>query len=128
MQRPRADGATASAAEAIVHAYGSDTLAYFALRDDKSLFFSSDGKAMIAYTYLRGLRARLGRPDRRPRSRSPWSSTSSSPFCRERGWQLAFLAVREADMPLYAERGLHAVYLGDEAIIRCDRSTPRARA
>ena len=37
-----------------MHAYGWDTLAYFALRDDKSFFFSSDGEAMIAYTYMRG--------------------------------------------------------------------------
>ena len=42
-------------------------------------------------------------------------------FCHERGWKLAFLAVREADMPMYAERGMRSVYLGDEAIIRCDQ-------
>ena len=44
-------------------------------------------------------------------------------FCREQGWGVAFLAVREADAPLYRERGMHGVYLGDEAIIRCDTFT-----
>jgi lysylphosphatidylglycerol synthetase-like protein (DUF2156 family) len=41
-------------------------------------------------------------------------------FCRERGWGVAFLAVREADAPLYRDRGMHVLYLGDEAILRCD--------
>ena len=44
-------------------------------------------------------------------------------FCREQGWGVAFLAVREADVPLYRERGMHAIYLGDEAILRCDTFT-----
>ena len=44
-------------------------------------------------------------------------------FCRRRGWEVAFLAVRESDTPLYEERGFHAVYLGDEAIIPCTEFT-----
>ena len=43
--------------------------------------------------------------------------------CREQGWGVAFLAVREADAPLYRERGMHAIYLGDEAMLRCDTFT-----
>ena len=41
-------------ASRLVHAYGDDTLAYFALRDDKSYFFARDGEAMIAYTFVSG--------------------------------------------------------------------------
>ena len=33
---------------------------------------------------------------------------------------MAFLAARERDLPLYRRLGLHGVYLGDEAIVRCD--------
>ena len=33
-------------AERLVRTYGWDTLAYFALRDDKSFYFSSDGEAI----------------------------------------------------------------------------------
>ncbi len=107
-------------AEALVHAYGSDTLAYFALRDDKSLFFSSDRQAMIAYTYLQGYALASGDPIGAEES-IPMVVDEFQEFCHERGWKLAFLAVREADMPLYAERGMRSVYLGDEAIIRCDQ-------
>jgi lysyl-tRNA synthetase class 2 len=44
-------------------------------------------------------------------------------LCDERAWNPAFLAVREGDLPLYAARGLYHFYLGDEAIVRCDRFT-----
>jgi lysyl-tRNA synthetase len=106
-------------ADDLVHAYGSDTLAYFALRDDKSLFFSSDGQAMIAYTYLQGHALASGDPIGAPGS-IPLVIDEFTAFCRERGWRIAFLAVREADVPRYEARGMKAIYLGDEAIIRCD--------
>ena len=46
----------------LVRGYGSDTLAYFALRDDKSFFFCSDGEVLIAYTYLGGFALVSGDP------------------------------------------------------------------
>ncbi len=107
-------------AEDLVHAYGSDTLAYFALRDDKSLFFSSDGQAMVAYTYLQGYALASGDPIGAPGS-VPLVVDEFAAFCHERGWRVAYLAVRESDLPLYEARGMKAMYLGDEAIIRCDR-------
>jgi lysylphosphatidylglycerol synthetase-like protein (DUF2156 family) len=41
-------------------------------------------------------------------------------FCRSRAWGMAFLAVRESQLELYTCHGFRAVYMGDEAIIRCD--------
>jgi lysylphosphatidylglycerol synthetase-like protein (DUF2156 family) len=113
-------------AEDLVHEYGWDTLAYFSLRDDKSLFFSSDGRAFIAYAYLQGHALASGDPIGAPES-IPLVIDEFRDFCAARGWRAAFLAVREADVPLYEERGMKGIYLGDEAIIRCDRfslSTP----
>ena len=52
-----------------MHTYGWDTLAYFALRDDKSFFFSRDGEALLAYTYIGGYALVVGRPDRPRASR-----------------------------------------------------------
>ena len=126
--RTRTRSATGSSAERLVHTYGWDTLAYFALRDDKSFFFSSDGEAMIAYTYMGGYALAVGRPDRRARSRSRSSSTSSSPSAHERAWKPAFLAVRESDLAAVRSRGLHHFYLGDEAIIRLRPLRPRGQA
>ena len=46
-------------------------------------------------------------------------------MCDERAWNPAFLAVREASMPLYASRGFTSFYLGDEAILDCAAVHPR---
>jgi lysyl-tRNA synthetase, class II len=106
-------------AERLVHTYGWDTLAYFSLRDDKSFFFSSDGEAMVAYTYLGGYGLVSGDPIGRPES-LPLVIDEFIAYCRDRAWSPAFLAVREADAAFYASRGFRHFYLGDEAIIHCD--------
>ncbi len=107
-------------ARRLVRAYGSDTLAYFALRDDKSFFFSSDGEAFIAYTYLGGYALASGDPIGAPGS-IDLALDEFMDYCRQRSWRVAFLAARSAEMPRYAARGLRSFYLGDEAIIECDR-------
>ncbi len=107
-------------AERLVHDYGWDTLAYFALRDDKSFFFCSDGEAMIAYTYMGGYGLASGDPIGRPESIALVVDEFLT-YCYERAWKPAFLSVRESDMAIYSSRGLHHFYLGDEAIIHCDR-------
>ncbi len=105
-------------ASRIVHSYGSDTLAYFALRDDKSFFFSSDGEAMIAYTYVGRYALASGDPIGRPES-IVLVIDEFMAMCRQRAWGVAFLAVLESTRDLYVERGLHTFYLGDEAIVHC---------
>jgi len=105
-------------ASAMIEQFGWDTLAPFAFRNDKSYFFSSDGLAMVAYGYLGGFALVSG---------DPIGEDSSIPlvvdefilYCQHHGWQPAFLAVREVDIPLYAERGFRSFYLGDEAILDC---------
>jgi len=109
-------------ARRLVHMYGWDTLAYFALRDDKSFFFCSDDKAMLAYTYMGGYGLVSGDPIGAPAS-IPRVVDEFMAFCRERAWTPAFLAVREVDLPLYQARGFRHMYLGDEAIIHCDEFT-----
>ncbi|WP_433284542.1 lysine--tRNA ligase [Pseudonocardia sp. CA-142604] len=109
-------------ANRLVRTYGWDTLAYFSLRDDKSFFFSSDGEAVLAYTYLGGYALvsadPIGAPESVVRALDEFLD-----MCDERAWNPAFLAVREASMPLYASRGFTSFYLGDEAILDCARFT-----
>ncbi len=109
-------------AERLVHEHGWDTLAYFALRDDKSLFFSSDGEAMIPYAYLRGHALVSADPIGAPGSIDLVLDEFLG-HCRDRGWKVAFLGAREAETPRYEARGLRTLYLGDEAIVPCDRFT-----
>jgi lysylphosphatidylglycerol synthetase-like protein (DUF2156 family) len=119
-QRAAAPGTDRPRAEDLVHRYGSDTLAYFALRDDKSYFFSSDGEALVAYTFVSGYALVAADPIGAPGS-VPLVVDEFLEFCRDRAWHVAFLAVREADLPVYRRHGFHGIYLGDEAVIRCDR-------
>jgi lysyl-tRNA synthetase class 2 len=107
-------------ARRLVRLYGSDTLAYFALRDDKSFFFGSDGEAFVAYTYLGGYALVSGDPIGAKDSVDPLLDEFLE-FCSERSWRVAFLAARTSEMPRYAARGLRSFYLGDEAIVECDR-------
>ena len=109
----------ARAAE-LVDRHGWDTLAPFALRSDRSHFFSSDGRAMVAYGYLGGFALVSGDPIGADAS-IPLVVDEFLEHCRHHGWQPAFLAAREVDVPLYAERGFRSFYLGDEAILDCRR-------
>ena len=105
-------------ANRLVHQYGSDTLAFFALRHDKSYFFSSDGEAFIPYTYMGRHALASGDPIGRPESIDLVIDEFLA-MCREHGWGFAFLAVRQADAARYTSRGLRSFYLGDEAVIDC---------
>ena len=109
-------------ARGIVRRWGSDTLAPFALRPDKSYFFTADGEAMIAYTFVAGYALVSADPIGPPGSTAR-AIDEFLAFCRERAWRIAFLAVRESDLPLYRERGFHGLYMGDEAVIACDTFT-----
>jgi lysyl-tRNA synthetase len=100
----------------IVRAHGSDTLAYFALRRDKSYFFSADGRSVIAYAYVRGY-AMVAADPIGPAEDLGETLDEFLAFCDEQGWGVAFLAVREDATPVYRERGMHSLYLGDEAIL-----------
>jgi lysyl-tRNA synthetase len=109
-------------AEEIVRRWGDDTLDYFALRRDKSYFFSSDGHSLIAYLYVRGTAMVAADPIGPPQDTARTLDEFLA-FCAKRGWRVAFFAVREADADLYKERGMHPIYLGDEAIVHPDRFT-----
>jgi lysyl-tRNA synthetase class 2 len=105
-------------ARRLVRQYGSDTLAYFSLRDDKSFFFSTDGEAFIAYTYLGGFALASGDPIGAPGSVDAVLDEFMQ-FCRQRSWRVAFLAASSEQLPRYTARGLRSFYLGDEAIVQC---------
>src|SRR6185503_2147865 len=116
--RPRSI-ADCDRAHRLVHSYGSDTLAYFALRNDKRYFFASDGEAMIAYTQLGHYALASGDPIGRPES-IDLVIREFLAMCRERRWRCAFLAARESELARYSTFGLRSFYLGEEAVIECD--------
>ena len=109
-------------AERIVRTWGDDTLDYFALRRDKNYYFSHDGRSLIAYLYVRGVAMVAGDPVGPPEDTAR-TVDEFLHFCAGRGWRTAFFAVREADQKIYRDRGMHVIYLGDEAIVSCGEFT-----
>ncbi|HEX3839874.1 MAG TPA: phosphatidylglycerol lysyltransferase domain-containing protein [Acidimicrobiales bacterium] len=100
----------------IIETYGGDTLDYFALRDDKSWFFS--GASLVAYSVINGVMLvspdPIGPVDQRV---SVWSDVMN--MAQANGWAPAVLAASEAWLPIYRASGLVDHYLGDEAVVDC---------
>ena len=101
---------------AMVERPDGDTLDPFALRTDKSYVFSPDGRAAVAYRYVRGVGLGSGDPVGAPAS-FPAAIDAFIAHCDGRGWRPALLGVRDALLPIYREAGMRAHYLGDEAVI-----------
>ena len=103
-------------AHALVARYGADTIAPFALRADKSYFFSDDGSAFLAYRVKGGVAIVAGDPIGSPAGqRSVLASFLE--FAHERGWRVAVLGVSERCLDVYRGLGLRALYHGDEAVV-----------
>jgi lysyl-tRNA synthetase class 2 len=101
-------------ARRLVNRHGGDSLAYFALRDDKDWFFAAD--SVVAYALRYGVC--LVSPDPiGPASQrfQVWADFMS--FATARGWPVAVIAAGEDLIEVYRSSGLHATYLGNEAIV-----------
>jgi lysyl-tRNA synthetase class 2 len=103
-------------AHTLVRRWGADTLAPFVLRSDKAYFFTDDEAAFLAYRVVSGVAIVSGDPIG-PRERLGEVLDAFVRRAHERDWRIAILGASEACLPLYAERGLHALYHGDEAIV-----------
>ncbi|HKD32855.1 MAG TPA: phosphatidylglycerol lysyltransferase domain-containing protein [Gaiellaceae bacterium] len=124
--RQRQEAREQALARALVAAWGADTLAPFALRADKSYFFSEDDRAFLAYRVVGGVAIVSGDPVGPASQHGPLLDGFIA-FTRERGWRLAILGASEPCLGLYRERGLHAVYHGDEAVIETAAFTLEGR-
>jgi lysyl-tRNA synthetase class 2 len=100
----------------LVAAWGTDTLAPFVLRGDKSYFFDDEESAFLAYKVVGGVAIVSGDPIGPP-ERFRGLVASFLAFARSRGWRLAVLGASEGALHLYEEIGLHALYHGDEAVV-----------
>ncbi len=119
--RPVVEGVNSSEsdrrmAREVVRKWGSDSLAYFALRNDKSYFFSESGNSFIAYRYINGVACISGDPIGDPEEIEPLLRQFIDRAHRK-GWRVAVLAGNEANEALYMLLGLKSFYIGDEALI-----------
>jgi len=100
----------------IVAEGGYDTLSFFALRGDKSYFFSPSGRSFLAYRVINGVALVSGDPIGDDAELGDLVAEFRR-VAQARGWRVAILASREGLLPLYTSLGLKSVYLGDEAVV-----------
>ena len=94
----------------------SETLAPFALRYDKSYVFSPDGRAAISYRVLAGMAVAGGDP---VGARESWPAAVDE-YCtlvERSGWRPAVLGAGPVATPLWRERGMRCIGIGDEVIV-----------
>ena len=97
--------------------HGDDSLDFFALRRDKSWFFSASRRSFLAYRVVGGAALVSGEPVGPAEELGPLIEEFRR-LCRVHGWRLAVLNVRDEGLPLLHSLGLRSVKLGDEAVIR----------
>jgi lysyl-tRNA synthetase class 2 len=111
----------------LVASWGADTLAPFALRSDKSYFFSPSERAFLAYRVVGGVAIVAGDPVG-PAEELPGLLEAFIDFAHDRGWRVAVLGVSESALHLYRSAGLQALYHGDEAVVETAAFSLEGRA
>ncbi|MDQ2800836.1 MAG: phosphatidylglycerol lysyltransferase domain-containing protein [Armatimonadota bacterium] len=113
--RESASKAERARAKAIVEAHGRTSLAWFALADDKSYYFSPGG-SLVAFAVSRRVCLALGDiigPD----GDRPAALAGFCEFCASNDWRPAFLAVEPDTLAEYQGAGFDALCVGHEAIV-----------
>ncbi len=112
-------------ARAIIEEHGGDTLDYFALRDDKSWFFT--GRSVVAYSVINGVMLVSPDPIGPPEDRTDvWSDVMD--MAQANNWVPAVMAASERWLPIYRSSGLVDHYIGDEAIVDCARFSLKGKS
>jgi lysylphosphatidylglycerol synthetase-like protein (DUF2156 family) len=102
----------------IVERYGIDSLAYFALRDDKEWFGFRD--TLVAYRVHNGIA--LVSPDPiGPVGQRAEAWGAFREFADEHGWPVAVMGACGDWLSVYAASGMHDLYIGDEAVVNVGR-------
>jgi lysyl-tRNA synthetase class 2 len=114
-------GQDESAIRGLLEVYGkNDSLGYFATRRDKSVVFSPDGRAAVTYRVEVGVCLASGDPIGDPRA-WPGAIEAWLQLCETYGWAPGVMGASSAAAQAFREAGLHALELGDEAILYPDR-------
>jgi lysyl-tRNA synthetase class 2 len=104
-------------ARRLVEQLGCDSLAWFALRRDKSYYFDERRRAFIAYRAAGGFAVVSGDPIGDPEAFGEVTDGFLR-YCQGRAWRVSALGVGPVGRDLWEARGLRTAYVGDEAIVR----------
>ena len=104
-------------ARALVEAYGTDSLSFFALRQDKSYLFSPTRRAFLAYRVVGGTALVSGDPVGDEVEFAALFGELRR-VARAHGWRVAVVGASEERLELYRSGGLRAIAMGEEAVLR----------
>ena len=110
-----------TAIRALLERYGKDdSLGYFATRRDKSVVFAPNGRAAITYRVEVGVCLASGDPVGDPRA---WPAAIAEwlRLCLTYGWAPGVMGASATGAKAFADAGINALELGDEAILYPDR-------
>ena len=109
----------------IFERHGGDTLDYFALRDDKSWLFT--GNSLVAYSVIN--RVMLVSPDPiGPVNERLDAWSDAMELADANGWYISVLGPSRPWLPIYRAAGLTDIYMGDEAIVDCQRFSLKGKS
>ena len=100
----------------LVDAYGTDSLSFFALRKDKSYYFSPSRRAFLAYRVVAGAALISGDPVGEE-SEFDGLLLDFQDFAHVRGWRLAVVGALACHLERYERLGMRAISIGDEAVL-----------
>jgi phosphatidylglycerol lysyltransferase len=106
----------------LIKRYGDSTVSAFAAGDDVDFFFSTNGRAVIAYRFESDTLLVIGDPIGPPEE-MPALLEAFERFCREHDWAFGFYQVRSERLRDYRARGWNAVHIGEDPVLRPDRFT-----
>jgi lysyl-tRNA synthetase, class II len=98
-------------AEQLVQQSGSDSLAYFSLRHDKSYFFSSSGRSFLAYRVVAGTALVAGDPIGDETERRELTAEFRR-VAHAKGWRVAIAGASSEALEDYAELGFSRLEKG----------------
>jgi lysyl-tRNA synthetase class 2 len=114
-------------ARALVEAYGSDSLSFFALRRDKSYLFSPSRRAFLAYRVVAGTALVSGDPVGEEAEIDALLRELRG-LVRAHGWRLAVVGASGEHLDRYRALGLKPVPIGEEAVLRPQEFSLEGRA
>ncbi len=110
----------------LVQTHGSDSLAYFALRRDKSIFLSSSRRSFLAYRVVAGTAIITGDPIGERSERAELIAEFRR-VARAKAWRVTIAGASAEALRDYAGLGFRSIYLGDEAFVRPERFSLEGR-
>jgi lysyl-tRNA synthetase, class II len=114
-------------ARTLVETYGSDSLAFFALRRDKSYLFSPSRGAFLAYRVVAGTALVSGDPVG-DEAEIDDLLVELRRLVGAHGWRLAVVGASDQHLDRYRALGLKPVPMGDEAVLRPQEFSLEGRA